>query len=540
MKLQFGGEGIPETAQLVVEGDGLRALGPFAKGEGEVEIAADAAPGPRLLRLAGPKGGTSGRPFAVGTLPERAEQEPNDTLAKAERVESLPVTLNGALPTRTDVDLFRVSLKRGECLVVAGESRALGAPTNLLVRIRDPAGRELLVQMDHRTRDPLLGFTAPEDGHFLVELQEVMNNYSSVNADYVYRVTLTTGPWLDTVFPPGARRGTTARLAFSGWNLPGGRGGAVTSGARGGATELEVEVAIPAGAPERYLASAGGAPNRVAIAAGAEPETIEDEPNGLDRPQAITAPVTVNGRFGEPGDLDVYRFIAKKGETLQFTVTARALDSFADAVLQLRDAAGKTLATADDERRDRDPELVWTAPSDGEYRALLRDVASGARGGPGFFYRLSIAPPVPELRLTVPNPTLVLKRGEKAEVTVTLTRARHVAPVALSVEGLPPGVTAVPVTAPEGASQAKLVLVAVAEAPPGHALVRIVASSPPTPKPLPPGRGHWTTPHVVAGMREQLRDRTAAATATWVLATDRSGTLAQGTTDRILLVVPEL
>jgi hypothetical protein len=506
--LTFGGKDIPETAALLVEGDGVKPLGPFTKGAGKVEIAADAAPGVRQLRLVGPKTATTPRPFSIGALPETVEKEPNDTRAQAQKLEALPVALNGSLPARRDIDAFRVALKKGECLVVAGESRALGAPTDLLVRIRDLDGRELLTQMDSRTRDPLLGFTAPADGDYVVELQDVMNNYSDVNADYVYRVTLTTGPWIDTVFPPGAQRGTTVRLTFAGWNL----------GGRSGPSALEASVAVPADADSSYAVSAGGASNQVLLSVGPHPELNETEPNDARSPQPLPVPITVSGVFGERGDRDWCHFAALQGQKLRIDVDARSIGSAADVILTLQDASGKTLATADDaDRRGRDPSLLWTAPAYGAYRVLVRDIASGSRGGPAFYYRLTIAPPEPSLKITTPNPTLSIKPGAKLEIPLTVARSFTAAPVRLRVEGLPADVTAAAVTvppSPEGAatSDFKLVLTAAPDATPGSAVIRIT------------GR-----------VGDTILD--APATAAWVLATDRSGTLATGATDRLLLLV---
>jgi hypothetical protein len=506
--LTFGGEGLPETATLLVEGEGIQPLGPFVKGVGQVQVAAGAPPGPRQLRLVGPKGATSPRPFAVGALPEVDEKEPNNTPEQAQRLDALPVTVNGAVPTRPDIDVYRVSLKKGQCLVVAGESRSLGAPTNLLVRIRDLAGVELMAQMDSRTRDPLLAFIAPAAGDYLVELQEVLNNYSNVNADYVYRVTFTTGPWLDAVFPPGGRRGTTARLTFSGWNL----------GGQAGPSQVEADVPIPADAGARTLVTTGGAPNRLPISVGSAPDALEKEPNPPSTPQSLSLPVAVSGTFGTRGDTDSYRFTARAGEPLLLDVDARRLNSLADPLMVVMDAAGKTLATVDDAEGSRDPRLVWTPPADGAYTVLLRDVAAGSRGGPGFYYRLTIAPPEPELRLTASAPTLALKPGAKLEVPVTVYRSYLPGEVTLRVEGLPPGVTADPVTLPAApgisSSPAKLVLTAAADAVPGSALVRIVGTTG-GPSPL-----------------------TEAAAATWVLSKDRSGDLAQGTTRQLLLLIP--
>ena len=52
--------------------------------------------------------------------------------------------------------------------------------------------------------------------------------------------------------------------------------------------------------------------------------------------------------FGERGDTDLYRFMARSGETLLIEVDARKLDSFADPLLRVRDAAGKVVGSVDD------------------------------------------------------------------------------------------------------------------------------------------------------------------------------------------------
>jgi hypothetical protein len=509
--LAFGGASLPETAELVVDGgDGVRPVGLFTRGVGQVDIDAGAAPGVRQLRLVGPQGGTSPRPFAVGALPELEEKEPNDDARHAQRIDHLPVTLNGSLPKRTDVDVFRVTLEKGACLVVAGESRALGAPTNLRVRIRDAQGREMVGQMDYRTRDPLLGFTAPADGDYLVELQEGMNNDRGVNEDYVYRVTLTTGPWLEAAFPPGAQRGTKTRLTFTGWNL----------GGHAGPGQVQEEVVVPPEAGPSLEVSAGGAPNRVRIAAGAAPELVAHPRGGTEpdaSPQALTPPVTVNGLFSR--QVEVFSFPARAGQTLMLKVEARDLGSFADPVMAVSDSTGKSLVVVDDVEGSRDPRLYWTAPADGVYRIALRDVARGSRSGPASFYRLTVAPPSPEVRLTTIGPTVLVRPGQNVEVPLSVTQAFQPAELAVRVEGLPPEVIAAPLRLPgvpgkPATAPAKLELAAAPDAPAGHAMIRIVATA--------------------AGPAPA----SAAATARWVLSTDRSGTLAQGMTERLLLVVP--
>ncbi len=507
--LNFGGDQIPETATLVVHGDGIRPLGPFQKGVGKIEIAADAKPGMRELRLVGPKGATSPRPFAIGTLPELDEKEPNNRLDQAQKLDSFPVTLNGTLPTRPDIDVFQIALKKGECLVVAGESRGLGAPTNLLVRVRDAQARELLIQMDHRTRDPLVGFTAPADGTYFLELQEVMNNYSGINADYVYRVTVTKGPWVDYTFPPSVQRGAPARVTAVGWNL----------GGKSGPSQVEVEATVPTDAGVTYPLAVPGVPYPIPVAVGPAPHSLEKEPEDPALAVPVPVPGTVSGAFGAPGDVDRFLFSAKAKDVLELDVDARELTSFADPVMVVLDASGKTIATADDADGTRDPRLLWTAPADGNYTVVLRDVASGSRGGPDFFYRLTVAKPEPSLQVTTKDPTLVLKPGAKLEVELSITQAYQPGEIAFQVEGLPAGVTA---TVPEvagsarkaGKATAKLTLTAAADAKPGHALIRVTAT--------PAGQPALNT----------------SVTAGWDLSKDRSGVLVTGKTDGLLLLIP--
>src|SRR4051794_13313745 len=59
VSLTFSGMADAETATLLIDGPGIRPLGPFLKGAGKVEIAPDAAPGARQLRLVSAKKATN-------------------------------------------------------------------------------------------------------------------------------------------------------------------------------------------------------------------------------------------------------------------------------------------------------------------------------------------------------------------------------------------------------------------------------------------------------------------------------------------------
>ena len=109
----------------------------------------------------------------------------------------------------------------------------------------------------------------------------------------------------------------------------------------------------------------------------------------------ITIPCTVNGQVAS-GEINRYRFEARKGQRLVLTTQARQLIPFiADAVpgwfqpvLVLSDAQGKEMAYDDDYRFKPDPVIFFEVPKDGEYVFAIYD--SIYRGREDFVYRVTI------------------------------------------------------------------------------------------------------------------------------------------------------
>jgi len=109
----------------------------------------------------------------------------------------------------------------------------------------------------------------------------------------------------------------------------------------------------------------------------------------------VTVPCTMNGQIAA-GEVNRYRFEAKKGQQLVVTVSARELVPYiADAVpgwfqpvLTLRNAAGREVAFSDDYRSKPDPTLYYEVAADGEYVLTIKD--SIYRGREDFVYRITI------------------------------------------------------------------------------------------------------------------------------------------------------
>jgi hypothetical protein len=111
--------------------------------------------------------------------------------------------------------------------------------------------------------------------------------------------------------------------------------------------------------------------------------------------ERIIIPCIANGQIAS-GEVNRYRFAARKGQRLVISTKARQLIPFiADAVpgwfqpvLVLYDINGREIAFNDDYRFRPDPTLLFEVPSDGEYVVAIYD--SIYRGREDFVYRLSI------------------------------------------------------------------------------------------------------------------------------------------------------
>src|SRR5262249_58680784 len=94
----------------------------------------------------------------------------------------------------------------------------LGSPLDSLLEIMDPNGRVIAENDDTFGADSFVRFTAATDGKYQVRIRDA--NFKGGQA-YVYRLTLTAGPYIDRVFPLGTKRGSKTRFQLSGQSVPG-------------------------------------------------------------------------------------------------------------------------------------------------------------------------------------------------------------------------------------------------------------------------------------------------------------------------------
>ena len=216
---------------------------------------------------------------------------------------------------------------------------------------------------------------------------------------------------------------------------------------------------------------------------GDAPDVLESEPNDTPaQAQRVTFPATINGRIGQAGDVDRFAFAAKRNERFNFRLRATELHSALAGRLRVEDTNGVTLVQQES-GDGSDPKLGWNAPNDGTFVVAVSDMYGS--GGDAFFYRLEHVAPPPHFTATIPTHAYFLENGKTNEIKVTVTRVEGFKDkLAVSVKGLPDGVTAKLPEPTDKVGELKVELNASAEAKPASVPIEILVSAPEVRPPL--------------------------------------------------------
>ena len=157
---------------------------------GTLKLAADAPTGARKGYLFTSQGAAGGLVFVVGELPEVVEKEA-DGDAIPQRV-TLPVTANGRVFPRDDLDLWEFNATAGQTVTATAVGKAINSPAVLRLDVLDAAGRELAEPLDVLPpgTDAAVRFTAPAAGVYRVRVADAKGGGGPA---HVYRLTITTG-----------------------------------------------------------------------------------------------------------------------------------------------------------------------------------------------------------------------------------------------------------------------------------------------------------------------------------------------------------
>jgi hypothetical protein len=491
VEVTLHGQYLKDPREILFYGPGIKAVGiePGAKPETDVKARFQIAPncpvGEHVLRLRTATALSEAITFWVSPFPSVQETEKkigeNDTIAKAQPI-PLNSTVDGQiLPgEQMDKDIYRVELREGQRLSVEIESVRLGTlpyggENDLAVRILDSTGKELGRDDDSAlyVQDPVLSIVAPRTGSYFVEIGQQI--YYPPRLAY-YRAHIGTFTRPLAIYPAGGQAGTTIQARVLG----------------DPAGERTESLGLPkktgnfdyfAGAPPDQPPSAN------VLRVSPYPNVLKTEGDGPTDLPAL--PVALNGIITKRGEVQTFRFSAKKGESWRIQAFARTLGSPMDPKIWIRAAnSDKNILEADDSKlaelgnvsmrgtwytKDTlDPLTIFKVPADGQY--ILGVLDTRGKASPEHVYRVEIEP-VHDLLYThitdnngyqIPRMVgLIVPQGNRWTLDVQLAQGlgnTYKGDVELEAIGLPPGVKMIAQRYTKGATRMPVQFVADAKA----------------------------------------------------------------------------
>src|SRR5262249_19638501 len=167
------------------------------------------------VRVVAKDGDSNARTFVVGDLPEVAEKEPNNDVDQAQRVE-INTTINGTIAAPTDVDYFVFAGKRGQRVLIHCQCGTIDSKLTPEIKILDKDNREIAAHRAAPLADGLVDLTLDEDGDYKIRLVQFAHQIGG--PELFYRLSITTAPWIDAVFPAIVEPGKTSEVTLYGRN----------------------------------------------------------------------------------------------------------------------------------------------------------------------------------------------------------------------------------------------------------------------------------------------------------------------------------
>jgi hypothetical protein len=444
------------SPQLVAQKK-LDANGQPVANQYTVEIAAECEPGLYEAHVMTRLGLSSGRVFAVGSLPEVVQAPGNTTVAAAQELKLNSVC--NAVVTSRAADHYRFEARQGQRVVVDCASRGIDSKLEATLVIADRTGRDLLVER----RSGVIDFQVPESGQYLIKVHEL--TYQGGPAFY-YRLTLRELP----PDVPVQRHPATSLVSSFSWP--------------------------PVGLAPRAA-------------------TIEVEPND-DTAQGITLPADISGSFATAADTDLFEFEAHKGEEWWIEVASERLGLPTDPsvivqhvagtagnetvtdVAEFQDIPSPVKVSSNGYAYDGPPYNAGSADvlgklviqQDGRHRISVTDLFGGTRNDPSNVYRLIIRKAQPDFAVVAWPLHMELRNGDRAALSkplslrggstqvlevVALRRDGFEGDIELTLEGLPDGVTAQGIRIPAGKTRGLIVVSAAEGAPRGLSMASLIA-----------------------------------------------------------------
>ena len=442
------------TAAEIINNKGKKLTAKFT-------ISKDAKIGQHELRIRTKKGISKLFTFWVSPFPNIDEIEPNSSFKEAQKI-PMNVTVNGVAENE-DVDYFEINATQGERLSAEVEAIRLSGPLfDPYIAILDENRFEIATSDDSELllQDSTTSVIVPKTGKYYVEIRE--SSYRG-GGSYRYRLHVGSFPRPLVVSPSGGEAGKSIEFTFLG--DPKGPFKKTIQLPENGSKILAYHH------EEKGLRSPS--PNNIRISEF--PSVKEVEPNNsftVATKTELSIPLAFDGIIDKDGDIDCFRFYAKKGDRYYIKAHARSVASPLDPVLNLYYGDGKSIRSNDDANNGPDSLITQTFPKDGDY--ILRITDHLGRGSPMHTYRIETEKLEAEITASIPmfsnrdsqsRQMIPVPRGNMAATSFTISRKNFSGDLEFIAKNLPHGVKMTAPKAPSNFTSIPILFTATPDAP---------------------------------------------------------------------------
>jgi len=435
----------------------------------KIVVAPDAALGIHRYRIRSRTGVSDMKLFSVGRFTQIAETEPNTAFDEAQKVD-FNRTIEG-LVSAEDIDYYRVSAKKGQRISIEIEGWRLGNTLfDPYVAILNKDRFEVASSDDSALlqQDGHCTYIAEADGDYTIMIRE-----SAYRGNGASRYRAHIGDFVRPTFlyPLGGKAGQEREFTFFD----------ESTGELGKQKIRLPDAEIDRHPVESQLGGGAPAPSPNYLRVSAFDDLMEEEPTNDNRNSGTlipSIPYAANGIIQKDNDRDYYKLAMKKDQTINASVYGARLNSPIDSLLNVYDAKGKNLKSADDVARNPDARFAFKAPADGDYFFLVRDRLE--LGSPTKAYRLEFTRPESSLVISFPDNQnnrshhrqfIAVARGDRFAALANIRRVAANGDVDIHFPKLPAGVRLLTTKIPaDQGSSFPLVFEAAADAPLGGVL----------------------------------------------------------------------
>ena len=493
---------------------GMKGPGPQVSQNFKVTLPAKMPLGIHDVRVVTKGGVSNPRAFVVSDNKEELEKEPNDNVDKAQKVD-LNTSISGVISAPVDVDYFQFTGKKGQRVLLSCLATSVDSKLPAQIELYTAGDKFLGSNRAYQNNDALLDVTLPEDGSFLVRLFSF--TYTQGGPDYFYRLTITTGPWIDAVIPAAVEPGKESKLTVYGRNLP--KGTSDPTSVVDGRMLEKITVGVSADAKAQALLSyhghvspgasgldgftftlnsGAGTSNPYLLGFARGPAVLEGDKNDTtETAQTVTAPCEITGRIEKKGDRDYFSFSAKKGQVLNLELISERRGAPTDLYFELfsvKDGKANLIVKQEDTpdvfgvqfpNPTYDPSAYrFVVPADGTYQVLVTSLEAFTQFGPRHVYTMRIAAEEPDFRLIAmpasnqgPDAVILGQAGHQAYSLFVYRMGGFSGDIIVSGENLPAGVTMKPQVVAGNQIKSAFVVSAAPEAPPSVSPLKLIGTA---------------------------------------------------------------